>query len=126
MGFLSTNYQDMKLFSKTNELLLWLLPKTEAFPKTYRNTLTIRIVNSAFDFLDTIHAARIYQRDRSKWLHAADIALCRLRSYLRLVHQLCWINDGQYRHVSLIVDEMGRLLGGWIKSTTRLLTRNYK
>jgi hypothetical protein len=26
-----------------------------------------------------------------------------------------WLNDGQYEHVSTLVSEIGKLLGGWIK-----------
>ena len=48
-----------------------------------------------------------------------DACLDRLRLYLRLAHHWQWLNDGQYRHVSKIVAELGRLLGGWLKQTAR-------
>ncbi len=44
--------------------------------------------------------------------------LNKLRLYLRLAHQWGWLNDGQYRHVSAMVAEIGRLLGGWMKKTS--------
>ena len=52
-------------------------------------------------------------------LRTADAALSRLRLYLRLAHQWRWLNAGQYEHVSGIVAEIGRLLGGWLKQTAR-------
>jgi len=52
---------------------------------------------------------------RKKHLREADAALNKLRLYLRLVHRLRWLNDGQYQYVSAMAAELGRLLGSWIK-----------
>ena len=49
----------------------------------------------------------------------ADAALNHLRLYLRLAWDWRWLNAGQYEHVSAIVAEIGRLLGGWMKQTAR-------
>ncbi|NDJ76469.1 MAG: four helix bundle protein, partial [Chloroflexi bacterium] len=54
---------------------------------------------------------------RQKHLRAADAHLNKLRLYLRLAYHWGWFNDGQYRHVSEMVAEIGRLLGGWLKAT---------
>jgi hypothetical protein len=40
--------------------------------------------------------------------------LTTLRLYLRLAYQWAWLNIGQYEHVSKMVEEIGRLLGGWL------------
>jgi hypothetical protein len=42
---------------------------------------------------------------------------CKLRLYLRLARQWDWLSSGQYEHVSRIVAQVGRLLGGWIRQT---------
>ena len=52
---------------------------------------------------------------RQSALRDADTALNQLRLYLRLAHRWRWLNDGQYRHVSEMVAEIGRMLGGWLK-----------
>jgi hypothetical protein len=49
-------------------------------------------------------------------LEEADMALARLRFYLRLAEQWHWLTPGQYQHVSAMVAEIGRLLGGWRKT----------
>jgi hypothetical protein len=49
--------------------------------------------------------------------------LTKLRLYLRLAHRWQWLNDGQYEHVSRMVAEVGKLLGGWVKSSERLAQR---
>jgi len=34
---------------------------------------------------------------------------------LRLAHRWHWLSDGQYEHVSRMVAEIGKLLGGWMR-----------
>jgi len=45
----------------------------------------------------------------------ADVDLAKLRFYLRLCEDLRLLSLGQYEHVSRMVVEIGRLLGGWRK-----------
>ena len=49
-------------------------------------------------------------------LTKADVELTKLRFHLRLCRDLKLLDPGQHRHVSLMMDEIGRLLGGWFKS----------
>lgn len=107
----------MIILTRTFDLLEWLLPKIEAFPKPYRFTLTQRLMDAALDFQEALfHAQARRGKARLRHLEAADAHLNTLRLYLRLVHRFRWINDGQYRHVSAMAAEIGRLLGGWKKS----------
>lgn len=110
--------EEMVILTRTFDLLAWLLPRSEKFPKLYRLTVTQRLMGSALDFQEEIFEA-INQSGttRRKHLRTADSHLNKLRLYLRLVHHWRWFNDGQYRHVSVMVAEIGRLLGGWIKVT---------
>jgi hypothetical protein len=52
-------------------------------------------------------------------LQKADIELAKLRTYLRLCRDLKLIDMGQYEHVSRMLAEIGRLLGGWMKNTRK-------
>ncbi len=110
----------MQIFSLTYDLLRWLLPRTERFPKEQRFVLTKRLQDSALDFYETIHVANAQMgRTREGHLRTADAHLNKLRAYLRLVHEWGWLNAGQYVHVSKMVTEIGKRLGGWIKQTVR-------
>ena len=51
-------------------------------------------------------------------LNAADEALDKVRTYLRLAARWHWLNSGQYQHVAGMVTEIGSLLGGWLKITS--------
>jgi hypothetical protein len=106
----------MIILTKTFDLLAWLGPRSEKFPKSYRLTVTQRLMNSSLDFQEALFDALSQGgTTRQKHLRAADAHLNKLRLYLRLAHRWQWLNDGQYRHVSNMVAEIGRLLGGWIK-----------
>ncbi|MBL8190110.1 MAG: diversity-generating retroelement protein Avd [Acidobacteria bacterium] len=108
---------DMIILTRTFDLLAWLGPRTEKFPKVYRLTVVQRLMNAALDFQETIFDAQSQGgTTRQKHLRAADSHLNKLRLYLRLAHQWRWLNDGQYRHVSEMVAEIGNLLGGWINA----------
>lgn len=109
--------QSMIIFTRTFDLLDWLLPKADRFPRCYRFTVTQRLLDAALDFQEALFDAQSQGGStRQKHLRRADAALNKLRLYLRLAHRWHWLNDGQYRHVSGIVAEVGRLLGGWIKA----------
>jgi 16S rRNA U516 pseudouridylate synthase RsuA-like enzyme len=109
---------EMILFTRTLDLLNWLLPKAEDFPKIYRTTVTQRMMDAALDFQESLFEAHSQGgTTRQKHLRSADAALNKLRLYLRLAHRWQWLSDGQYEHVSRMVAEVGRLLGGWLKQT---------
>ena len=111
---------EMVIFTRCFDLLIWLMPKADTFPRAYRFTVTQRLMNAALDLRESLIDAQV-QRDarRQTALRAADTALARLRLYLRLAHQWKWLSTGQYEHVSEMVREVGRLLGGWLRQTAR-------
>ncbi len=56
-------------------------------------------------------------RQRANLLVAADAELDKVRFYLRLAFDWRWLTPGQYEHAGRMVAELGRLLGGWQKTT---------
>ena len=108
---------EMVIFTRTYDLLHWLLPKSERFPKLYRSTVTQRLMDAMLDFQESLLEAQAYQdKIRLRHLKQADAHLNKVRLYLRLVHQWGWLSLSQYEHVSRMVAEIGKLLGGWIKN----------
>lgn len=106
----------MHIQVKTFELLDWLLPKTERFPRAHRHTLTARIMHTALDFHEALTLAQTAsRRHRAGHLRRCDALLQQLRIYFRLIHRWQWLSNGQYLHVSTLIEEIGRMLGGWLK-----------
>jgi len=107
---------DLVLLTRLFDLLAWLVPRTESFPKPYRHTVTQRLLNAALDCQEAVFSAQsLRSAARQAALARADAALNALRLYLRLAHCWQWLTDSQYAHVSKLVAEVGRLLGGWIR-----------
>ena len=104
------------LFTKSYDLLRWLIPLAIAFPRSHRFTLAERVQATALDFHETlIAAAKGDDHSARRTLRDADLALERLRFQLRLAHDLGLMSHGQYRDGAERLAEVGRLLGAWIK-----------
>lgn len=111
--------KESPIFVRTHDLLLWLIPQTLKFPRSQRFVLAKRVQDTALDFQERLLEAGLNKGAlRSERLAEADVALAKLRFYLRLCHELQFLSLGQYEHVSRMVAEIGRLLGGWLKSET--------
>ncbi len=106
--------QESPIFVRTFDLLQWLLPMLQKFPKEQRFILAARIHDAAFNFYEAITAASLSKK-KNEHLEQADIELQKLRLYLRLSHRLQFLSAAQYKHVFELVEEVGRLLGGWAK-----------
>jgi len=108
--------EDMVIFARVFDMLEWLVPKGETFPRTFRHTVTARLLGAALDLPEQLFEAQSRRsKRRLEALAEADATLNKLRLYLRLAHRWRWLSDGQYEHVSRMVAEVGRLLGGWIR-----------
>ena len=84
--------------------------------------MTERLLASALDLPEHLYRAQSRRgRRRQAALAEADATLNTLRIYLRLAHRWRWLSDGQYEHVSRMVAEIGRLLGGWIRQVAKEL-----
>ena len=110
--------EEMVIFTRTYDLLQWLLPRCERFPKAQRFVVTKRLEDAALDFQEMLFLANAHSgRTRLNHLQTADAHLNKLRLYLRLAQQWQWLSAGQYEHVSKLVTEIGKLLGGWLRQT---------
>jgi hypothetical protein len=111
--------EEMVIFTRTYDFLSWLLPLTMNFPRPHRFVVTGRLQNAALNFQELlIDANALRGVMRNDKLRVADAELLKIRLYLRLCQRWEWITDGQYRHASEMVAELGRLLGGWLKTVT--------
>ena len=97
------------------QLVLWLAPAVDKFPRNFKFTLGDRIIATAIEALDHLIAAT-YSRERIANLSAANLALERLRFFMRLASDLRIIDLRRYEHAARLIDETGRLIGGWIKA----------
>jgi len=108
--------KESPIFTRTYDLLRWLIPLTVKFPRQQRFVLAEAVQRTALQFQERlIEAARA--PDPLPVLRQADTDLTKLRLYLRLCRDLDLMSINQYAHVAQMVNEVGRLLGGWMKKT---------
>ncbi len=113
------------IFPRTYDLLRWLIPATVKFPRQQRFVLAEAVQRTALRFQERlVEAARA--SDPLPALHQADTDLTKLRLYLRLCRDLALISPGQHAHSARMVNEVGRLLGGWLKSAKRSKVRGVR
>jgi hypothetical protein len=109
--------QPSPIFVKTYDLMLWLTPTVTKFPKAQRLRLAVRLEGRLFDFHALLLRAARSQPRRPLLLLEADVDLEKLRLCLRLAQQTGCLSFVGYEHAARQVAEIGRLLGGWLKST---------
>ena len=110
--------EEMVIFTRAYDLVSWLLPLTQNFPRSQRFVITQRLQNAAQNFQEVLIEANAQRGSmRAEKLRDADVELRKVRLYLRLSQKWDWIKENQYRHVSAMVAEIGRLLGGWKKAS---------
>ena len=95
--------------------MLYAFPLINRFPKAQRFVLAQQIQNAMVDIARLIVQAN-KQRNKLPTLYQIDVELEKLRLLIRLAKDLNLLAVKQYGLMSERINEVGRLLGGWIKS----------
>ena len=108
-------FQNLSIFEKTYEVILWLYPAVNKFPKSQRFVLGQQIENTTLELMKGIIQANS-ESDKLPYLKQISVALDKLRILIRLSKDLKFINIKQYQFIVEKINEIGKMLGGWIKS----------
>lgn len=101
---------------KWYQFLRWLLPAIEKFPRSQKFTLGDRMQNGSLDILENLIEAT-YSRQAGTFLSQANLGLEKLRVLFRLANDMQLIDLRRYEFAARAIDEVGRLVGGWLKHT---------
>lgn len=104
-----------KAVQDCHDLLAWLVPRLDGFPRTRRYTLGARIEDSLLDVLRHLVRAA-YQRDKRESLAAANLELEVARHLWRVAHELEAMPAKRFAHGAKLIDDLGRQIGGWLRS----------
>lgn len=104
--------RESPIFVRTYDWLRWLLPLTLLVPKSQRFLMAQRLQQKSLAFYDHLVAAgrRVNVAEN---LQEADVLLEQIRLNVRLCRDLNLLQPRQYEHAARLLDEIGRLLGGW-------------
>jgi hypothetical protein len=98
-----------------HELLLWVIPQIDKFPRVRRFTLGERIETGLLRVLELLVEAA-YSRNKDESLRQANLQLELVRHLWRLAHELKVMATRQYEHGAVLIDDLGRQIGGWLRS----------
>lgn len=98
--------------AQCHELLKWLLPLVERWPRTWRHGLGSRLEGALLDVLGSLVVAS-YARSKLEELRAANRQLAVARHLWRLAMELGVIGAARHRHGAELIVELGRQIGGW-------------
>lgn len=105
---------ELVVVTKTYDLLLWTCNHTSRFPRSHRHVLGEKLEQLLLEVLDLLIVCR-YRRDRVEVLQEVNLRLEQLRFRFRLARDLKCLELASYGFGARCVDEIGRLVGGWLK-----------
>ena len=109
---------DIPIFKKTYELYKTFYGFRNIIPKQDRYTLWQDCENLILDILKNIlRASQLPKRKKTPVLEETSFNLNLLRVFLRLSKELKILNNKKYILLQESIDVIGRMLGGWIRST---------
>lgn len=109
---------DLIIYQKAYDFMLWLHPVVNKFPKGQRFVLGQRIELKTLDVIHSMIVANAL-RDKAASLQQASMELDELRILLRLSKDLHFVNVKQYGVAAEKINEVGRLLSGWMSRFSR-------
>ena len=85
------------------------------FPKSERHVLCAEIRRSMWSLLRLVIVCN-KRHHKKTTLQELDAELDLMRAQIRLAKQLGWLDFKKYEQWATLNDEIGRMIGGWIKS----------
>ena len=109
---------DIPIFKKAYDLYKTFYSYRDTVTKQDRHTIYQRCENLILELIESIlFASQLYKTEKSPVLEKASVKLNFLRVFLRLMKEVKIIDIRKYAALGESVDEIGRMLGGWIRSS---------
>lgn len=104
------------VLTKLHDLLLYIIPQLAKFPRDQKFILGDRIETKLLDVQEQCLRA-YYSKEKRAHLIEANMGLEMVRHLVRLSLDLRLLSNHRYEVISSKIDEVGRMIGGWMKST---------
>ena len=94
------------------------MPVIQKFPRDQKFLLGDRLQNHIIDVLEYFIKAYYSSNKQNKKeiIIKVNIKLEVIRYLVRLCYHSGYFNSKKYEHISALINEIGRLNGGWLKS----------
>lgn len=105
------------VYEKVTSLMSYSKNLLMKYPKSERFSLVTQIENIQYQILqNTIRAWKEYSlQNKLKYLKEIDISLLVLKTHIKISYDYIYISHKNYMVWNEKIDEIGRLVGTWIK-----------
>lgn len=109
------------IYEKINNLIFYSKNLLQKFPKSERFDLCTDIKNELYNILrKVIWAWKEADIERKvRYLNEIDIELYVIKTMVRLSYEYKYITNKNYMNWNAQIEEIGKMVGGWIKSCQR-------
>lgn len=104
-----------KAVQDCHNLLIWLIPHLDSFPRNRRFTLGERLESGLMEILELLVEAA-YTRNKRDVLKRANLRLAVVRHLWRIAHELKTVPTKRYAHGAKLLEDLGKQIGGWLKT----------
>lgn len=109
---------DIPIFKKTYELFKLSYEYRFTVPKQDRHALWQRCEEAVVNILESIlRVSGTPKQEKHSLLQNISTQINCLRVFIRLAKDVKAIDEKKYVRLESIIDEIGRMIGGWIKAT---------
>ena len=110
--------EELKILQKTFDMINYAYPTLAQYPKGEKFALVADIKRCMDVMLERIiEANKKYYKKTT--LQELDVEVEKLKAYVRLSYNLGFLPPKKYEQWSGLVVEIGRMVGGWIKSVSK-------
>ncbi len=107
--------ENLKIYQKLYDFALYIFPIIDRFPKFEKFALSSQIKNCILDIGKLIIRTNKSKNKRAS-MYEIDIKIEEIKFLLRFAHDKKYLSNKSYEYSFKKVLEIGRLLGGWLKS----------
>ncbi|MFH1245978.1 MAG: diversity-generating retroelement protein Avd [Candidatus Omnitrophota bacterium] len=113
--------EELIIYQKVYDFMCYFFPLVERFPKSEKFVLCAQVKNGVWDILKLIIRAN-KSRNKTPLLFEIDVLLVQVKTMVKFAHQRRYLSTQKWEHAGKLLAEIGRLLGGWLKSCSRGVT----
>lgn len=112
------SWQDIPIFTKTYQLYKTFYEFLQSFPRKDKYALGQKCEIAIVEVLEAIIvASNLPKQEKLPVLKEASMKLDIVRVFLRLAKDVKALENKKYQLLESQTEEVGRMLGGWIKSS---------
>ncbi len=114
---------DIPIFAKLYEFYKKLALAIATFPKTKRYTLGQKLDNTTLDIFELLFSVP-NSNNKTETLYKISNKIDLLKILLRLAKDTQGLTNKSYLELSEMLQEIGKMLGGWIRATKQSLPQD--